>query len=796
MFKLYPFQSSLVLVMALCGFVNGQTRTTPPRDNISNQDQKSTQSSRTQTGTRTEPDTESVYKPDFEPEPNPSQAKKFYKQGVKLSRTKLFDEAIAAFELAIRLKPNYEDAFFGLGKAYAELGRWQEAAQAFHRVIEINPNRGEAYTLLQPIDLRLARAEKALRSRDALQNNGHASERLSSDNRSQKNAAEASGPKPVNKITPTVQSGSQDSPLRQSASQPQKTVPSEPKLKAARIPQPQSSPSSSDLRLTREQQSNRNLQENISSKSVTPAKSNPSPTTTRLRQVADAPAPGTESDKKASNYLNNLPPNAPPNKTSHPTTPRISINSSSTIAAANILPILTQPSLKNIPPARTPPLRRTQLKSGGPSGVTLNASRTPTTVAANVPPILTQPSLKSIPPARTQPLRRTEPKSSTSLNLSAPMTRATVAPKVPPILRQLSLRSIPLLLAQPLKNVPPVLTQPSRKSEVVSSKPGGVNATAISRPNVSEDAGTKTEPNVGTSRTATPPERDGNPGTAVIPAVEASTNATMKKAPEPPPPVTDSSSANASASLSSAASEIATYRVGVGDVLDVRVNDSPAGNPTLFAVSAAGLLDYPALTEPFKVAGLTTDEIVEKLKSELKRLALSDGQKVDVGVHDYNSHTILVSGLVNDQGTKVLRREAIPLYVILADAQPLADAGRVTIISNQGTKTKSVDLASSDATSFLIRPGDVVVVQANPKLFFYIGGDVKEPGEKLFRPDLKLTQAILIAGGLNRVSKSAEVAREGANGLLEITTFKLNDISSGKIPDPLIQAGDRITIVH
>lgn len=241
---------------------------------------------------------------------------------------------------------------------------------------------------------------------------------------------------------------------------------------------------------------------------------------------------------------------------------------------------------------------------------------------------------------------------------------------------------------------------------------------------------------------------------------------------------------------------MAIYRVGIGDVLDVRVSDSPVDNPTLFTVSAGGLLDYPVLNQPLKVLGLTTDEVGEKLRNELKRLALSEGQKVIVSVRDYNSHTILVSGLVSEHGTKVLRREAIPLYVVVAEAQPLPEAGRVTVISYEGSKTANVDLAAPEATALLIRPGDVVVVQANPKLFFYIGGDVKQPGEKPFRKGLKLTQAILLAGGLTRVSKAAELAREGTNGLLEVSIYKLNDINSGKLPDPSIQPGDRITIVH
>ena len=96
----------------------------------------------------------------------------------------------------------------------------------------------------------------------------------------------------------------------------------------------------------------------------------------------------------------------------------------------------------------------------------------------------------------------------------------------------------------------------------------------------------------------------------------------------------------------------------------------------------------------------------------------------------------------------------------------------------------------------LVGPADVINVQPSPKKFFYIAGDVTAPGEKAFRSGLKLTQAILAAGGLTRKAKAIELAREGENGLLGRIRYKLEDINAGNQPDPLIQAGDRITVVH
>ncbi|MBA3257233.1 MAG: SLBB domain-containing protein, partial [Pyrinomonadaceae bacterium] len=192
----------------------------------------------------------------------------------------------------------------------------------------------------------------------------------------------------------------------------------------------------------------------------------------------------------------------------------------------------------------------------------------------------------------------------------------------------------------------------------------------------------------------------------------------------------------------------------------------------------------------------TVEETKARLEADLKRRAINENPRVLVGVREYLSHAVIVSGLVKEPGTKLLRREAIPLYVVTADAQLAPEAGRATLIRHETGEALVVDLSKPAEMNLLVRSGDVITVHANPKLFFYVGGEVKAPGEKEFRPGLTLTQAILAAGGLSRESKEAHLAREGDNGFLASTRYKLKDINIGKLADPLIQPGDRITVEH
>ena len=235
------------------------------------------------------------------------------------------------------------------------------------------------------------------------------------------------------------------------------------------------------------------------------------------------------------------------------------------------------------------------------------------------------------------------------------------------------------------------------------------------------------------------------------------------------------------------------YRVGPGDVLDITFDGTQSREPAQFTVSSSGFLNHPVLAEPLLVRGLTVEEISAQLESAAKRGGAVGTGSFSVVVREYVSHAIMVSGLVKDPGTKILRREAIPLSVVLADAQLLPDAGRVMIVRSESNETFTADLETPNV-NLLVRPGDVLTVKASPAQFFYVAGSVKEPGEKTYRRGLTLTQAIIVAGGLTGKSSEVRLARDDGKGFLIVNRYKLQDIESGKLKDPLIEPGDRITI--
>lgn len=234
------------------------------------------------------------------------------------------------------------------------------------------------------------------------------------------------------------------------------------------------------------------------------------------------------------------------------------------------------------------------------------------------------------------------------------------------------------------------------------------------------------------------------------------------------------------------------YRVGAGDVLDIRLPQANTRS-TLFTVADDGVIDLPIVGGLVSVVGLTPNDIENIISAELKRRAVDENGKVSVGVRQYLSHSITVTGLVSMPGTRFLRRERVPLYVILAESQLRNDGARVVIIRG-GNPGAAHDLSDPATMNLTVQSGDVITITSRPQEFYYIGGRVGLPGQKAFQNGVTLLQAILAAGGPAKADNKVELSREGSDGRLVTTRFTIKEIKSGAVQDPKLQAGDRIEV--
>lgn len=257
---------------------------------------------------------------------------------------------------------------------------------------------------------------------------------------------------------------------------------------------------------------------------------------------------------------------------------------------------------------------------------------------------------------------------------------------------------------------------------------------------------------------------------------------------------------NASDSTENAVSPTDIYRVGVGDILLISLQNAPPNVSTYFTVLKNGAIDYPLAGGMIFVLGLTPAEIETVLRQKVK---LYENPQLSVKVREYSSHSINVLGLVEKPGIKYLQREAVPLYIVRAEAIVQPRANQVSIRRAASDEIEQYSLIDPDTDEVLIYPGDIVEFssiretgRAVPTpMFYYIGGNIKAGGQKEFYPGITLTQAILAAGGLTRSKiKRVVIRRKDEQGLLVSKVYNLKSIKDGKIPDPILQAGDTIEV--
>ncbi len=75
-------------------------------------------------------------------------AKRSYNDGNTLYKKGQFDEALAAYDKAISLDPNYSKAYYGKGLTFDKQRKYAEAVEVFRKAVEIDPSYDRAYSAL------------------------------------------------------------------------------------------------------------------------------------------------------------------------------------------------------------------------------------------------------------------------------------------------------------------------------------------------------------------------------------------------------------------------------------------------------------------------------------------------------------------------------------------------------------------------------------------------------------------------------------------------------------------------
>jgi polysaccharide biosynthesis/export protein len=243
------------------------------------------------------------------------------------------------------------------------------------------------------------------------------------------------------------------------------------------------------------------------------------------------------------------------------------------------------------------------------------------------------------------------------------------------------------------------------------------------------------------------------------------------------------------------------YLIGPEDVIEITV----WGHQDLqrqVAVSLDGTITFPLIGE-VKAAGQSVQAFEKILAAKLSDGYLVNPQ-VTINIKEYKSQKVFILGEVKNPGTYPVTKKNDLLFILSLAGGFTPNAGNeVMIVRPRDNEGKPISLEEArnrkdtiikvnlksaldgDASqNAVIQNGDTITVPKMP--FFFVLGEVKNPGKYNLEEGTTVLTGISMAGGLT--NKAAEnrsrIVRE-VNGKKEEIRVKLND---------LVQSGDTIVV--
>ena len=294
--------------------------------------------------------------------------------------------------------------------------------------------------------------------------------------------------------------------------------------------------------------------------------------------------------------------------------------------------------------------------------------------------------------------------------------------------------------------------------------------------------------------------------------------AAQESAVKPVSQTPDSSRASQAAAATPAASPERDdrYRIGPGDVLDIRVFNKPLLSRDAVRVNGNGMIRMPLIEDDILAACRTEGELAK----EVARLYLKyqRNPQVDVFVKEYQSQPVAVIGAVNQPTQfKLQRRVKLLELIAYANGPALEKAGRnVNVVHNvsatfagRGNGAADDDpiktgldayklkntLDGDEQSNPYVQPGDIIIIPEADQAF--VVGNVVKPIAIPLRDPVTVTQAIAMAGGTQADTKREKIriVRQAAGGLEKSEVFvDLRAVEKHQATDIVLQANDIVDV--
>jgi polysaccharide biosynthesis/export protein len=241
-----------------------------------------------------------------------------------------------------------------------------------------------------------------------------------------------------------------------------------------------------------------------------------------------------------------------------------------------------------------------------------------------------------------------------------------------------------------------------------------------------------------------------------------------------------------------------------GDVLEITVTSHPHLDRTV-TIQPDGRIQFPRAGEVV-AAGSTAAELARRIEEGLK-VDLVD-PRVTVSLKELNRgllRRVSVLGAVKNPGVYELKEQST-VAEILATAggpTPVADLRRVTITSVDGARKTVADLSRATRTGEVsdrvsLEPGDLVIVPEGAPPTALVLGEVVKPGSYELQGEMRLLDALSLAGGptaradLRRVTLTR--AGGGTKEIVDLQELLTKGQQKDLAANLLLQPGDTLVL--
>jgi polysaccharide biosynthesis/export protein len=241
----------------------------------------------------------------------------------------------------------------------------------------------------------------------------------------------------------------------------------------------------------------------------------------------------------------------------------------------------------------------------------------------------------------------------------------------------------------------------------------------------------------------------------------------------------------------------ATLELGAGDLLDIRVFDTPELSEKL-RVDENGDITLP-IGGSIAIKGLTAEQVRVAIEQRLRERNILRAPHVEVFVDEYATQGVTVAGEVKTPGIYPWIGKHSVLDFISAAGGLTPFASRTVTISRKDreqviTFQLKDSLQTPGGADLQARPGDRILVARAGVV--YVVGDVGRPGGYLIDNNDTVTvlKALALAQGMNKTARyDAKLIRNAPSGRTE-SDLPLKKILANQSADPRLQDGDIVFV--